>query len=51
MSIRQEVLFKIKSVALDKIDSPEKVSGYFGENTFGIPCSVTTCLKGGADPA
>jgi len=34
MSIRQEVLFKIKSVELDKINSPKKVSSYFGENTF-----------------
>jgi len=33
MSIRQEVLFKIKNVKLDKID-PKKVSTYFGENTF-----------------
>jgi len=36
MSIRQEVLFKIKGVELDKIDSPEKVSSYFGENTFSM---------------
>lgn len=36
MSLRQEVLLKIKSVALDKIDSPKKVSSYFGENTFGM---------------
>ena len=36
MSIRQEVLFKIKSVELDKIDSPKKVSSYFGENTFSL---------------
>ncbi|OGX18266.1 MAG: glutamine synthetase [Omnitrophica WOR_2 bacterium RBG_13_44_8b] len=36
MSIRQEVLFKIKNVELEKIDSPKKVSGYFGENTFSI---------------
>jgi glutamine synthetase len=35
MSIRQEVLFKIKSAELDKISSPKKVSSYFGENTFG----------------
>lgn len=35
MSIRQEVLFKIKSAGLDKISSPKKVSSYFGENTFG----------------
>lgn len=34
MSIRQKVLFKIKSTELEKIDSPKKVSSYFGENTF-----------------
>ncbi|MDI6758799.1 MAG: glutamine synthetase III [Candidatus Omnitrophota bacterium] len=36
MGIRQEVLFKIKAVELDKINSPEKVSSYFGENTFSM---------------
>ncbi len=36
MSIRQEVLFRIKSAKLEKIDSPKKVSSYFGENTFGM---------------
>jgi len=36
MSIRQKVLFKIKSIALDKNNSPEKVSSYFGENTFSL---------------
>jgi len=36
MSIRQKVLFKIKGVKLAKIDSPQKVSSYFGENTFSI---------------
>ena len=34
MSIRQKVLFKIKSTELEKIDLPKKVSSYFGENTF-----------------
>ena len=34
MSIRQDVLFNIKSVELTKNDSPKKVSSYFGENTF-----------------
>ncbi|MCX5706946.1 MAG: glutamine synthetase III [Candidatus Omnitrophica bacterium] len=34
MSIRQKVLFKIKSVELDKVSLPKKVSSYFGENTF-----------------
>ena len=36
MSIRQEALFKIKSVALDRIPIPKKVSGYFGDNTFSL---------------
>jgi len=36
MSIRQKLLFKIKSVELDKISAPKKVSSYFGENTFSI---------------
>ncbi|MFA5144435.1 MAG: glutamine synthetase III [Candidatus Omnitrophota bacterium] len=36
MSIRQKVLFKIKSVELDKVSAPKKVSSYFGENTFSI---------------
>lgn len=36
MGVRQEALFKIKSVELVKIDSPKKVSSYFGENTFSL---------------
>ena len=36
MSIRQKVLFKIKSLELDKLEMPEKVSSYFGENTFSL---------------
>jgi len=36
MSIRQKVLFKIKSIELDKITAPKKVSTYFGENTFKL---------------
>ncbi|MCX5712655.1 MAG: hypothetical protein NTY47_06285, partial [Candidatus Omnitrophica bacterium] len=36
MSIRQKVLFKIKSVELTKIEQPKKVSSYFGENTFSM---------------
>ncbi len=36
MSVRQEVLFKVKSVGLEKIDAPKKVSSYFGENTFSM---------------
>ncbi|HNX81149.1 MAG TPA: glutamine synthetase III [Candidatus Omnitrophota bacterium] len=34
MSIRQDVLFNIKSVEFVKNDLPKKVSSYFGENTF-----------------
>jgi glutamine synthetase len=36
MGIRQELLVKIKSVDLEKIKSPKKVSSYFGENTFNL---------------
>jgi len=36
MSIRQKVLFKIKSIELNKITAPKKVSSYFGENTFKL---------------
>jgi len=36
MGIRQELLFKIKGVELDKIELPKKVSSYFGSNTFGM---------------
>jgi glutamine synthetase len=36
MSIRQKVLFKIKSVEFDKVNAPKKVSTYFGENTFSM---------------
>jgi len=36
MSVRQEVLFKIKNVNLEKVNAPEKVSNYFGENTFSM---------------
>jgi len=36
MSIRQEVLLKIKSAELDKVGSPKNVSSYFGENTFSL---------------
>ncbi|TAM35503.1 glutamine synthetase type III, partial [bacterium] len=34
MGIRQELLVKIKSVDLEKVEQPKKVSSYFGENTF-----------------
>ncbi len=46
MSIRQKVLFKIKSVELDKIDSPKKVSSYFGENTFSLDTMRRYISKG-----
>lgn len=36
MSIRQEILGKIKSIDLEKIDNPKKVSSYFACNTFGL---------------
>lgn len=36
MSIREEVLFRIKSVDLEKKVEPESVSSYFGENTFSV---------------
>lgn len=36
MAIRQEALFKIKSIELEKQRSFKKVSSYFGENTFSI---------------
>ena len=36
MSIRQKILFKIKSTDLPKVDHPKKVSSYFGENTFSV---------------
>ena len=36
MSIREEVLFKIKSVDLEKKEQPESVSSYYGENTFSV---------------
>ena len=35
-SIRQEALFRIKSIDLEKIELPKEVSSYFGENTFNI---------------
>ncbi|MDD5730797.1 MAG: glutamine synthetase III [Candidatus Omnitrophica bacterium] len=36
MGIRQELLVKIKSVDFKKIETPKKVSSYFGENTFNL---------------
>jgi len=34
MAVRQEALFKIKGIDLEKVELPKKVSSYFGENTF-----------------
>ncbi|MFA5276705.1 MAG: glutamine synthetase III [Candidatus Omnitrophota bacterium] len=34
MALRQEILLKIKSVEFAKVNVPDKVSSYFGENTF-----------------
>ena len=45
MSIRQEVLFKIKSVDLEPALS-KKVSGYFGENTFNTATMKKHISKG-----
>jgi glutamine synthetase len=36
MSIRQKVLFKIKSIELGRTAAPKKVSTYFAENTFKL---------------
>jgi len=36
MSIRREVLFKIKSEKFDKTNPIKRVSSYFGENTFSM---------------
>ncbi|MBP7056184.1 MAG: glutamine synthetase III [Candidatus Omnitrophica bacterium] len=36
MSVRQEALFRIKSVDITKVDKPRNASTYFGENTFTI---------------
>ncbi|MFA6609393.1 MAG: glutamine synthetase III [Candidatus Omnitrophota bacterium] len=36
MGVRQKALFKIKSITLEKNQSPKKVSSYFGENTFSL---------------
>lgn len=36
MGIRQELLTKIKSTDFEKIQTPKKVSSYFGENTFSL---------------
>jgi len=36
MAVRQEALFRIKNVDLEKQRLPRKVSSYFGENTFSV---------------
>ena len=36
MAVRQEALFKLNGVHLDKVNLPKKVSTYFGENTFNL---------------
>ena len=36
MGIRQKLLLKIKGIELEKIQTPKKVSSYFGENTFSL---------------
>jgi glutamine synthetase len=46
MSIRQKVLFKIKSVKFEKTGLPKKVSSYFGENTFSISTMQKHISKG-----
>jgi len=46
MSIRQKVLFKIKSTVLEKIATPKKVSSYFGENIFSTETMQKNISKG-----
>jgi glutamine synthetase len=46
MSIRQEVLFKIKSIELDKTAAAKKASSYFGENTFKLSTMQKHISKG-----
>ncbi len=36
MGIRQKIITKIRGIELNKIDTPKKVSSYFGENTFSM---------------
>ena len=36
MAVRQDALFRIKSVEFEKADRAKKVSSYFGENTFNM---------------
>ncbi|MDD4894078.1 MAG: glutamine synthetase III [Candidatus Omnitrophica bacterium] len=46
MSIRHDVLFKIKGIDLEKVDLPKKVSSYFGENTFNAEAMQKHISKG-----
>jgi glutamine synthetase len=46
MAVRQDALFKIKSVKLDRIEKPKKVSSYFGENTFNLETMKKHLSKG-----
>ncbi|MFA6282069.1 MAG: glutamine synthetase III [Candidatus Omnitrophota bacterium] len=36
MAVRQEALFKLNGIQLEKVNLPKKVSTYFGENTFNL---------------
>ena len=36
MSVRQKTLSRIKGIEFKKIETPDKVSSYFGENTFNV---------------
>jgi len=49
MAVRQEALFAIKSVELEKLAKPKKVSSYFGENTFNVEAMQRHISKKTAD--
>ena len=36
MAVRQDALFRIKGIELEKIRLPKKISSYFGENIFNV---------------
>ncbi len=36
MAVRQDALFRIKGIELEKVKLPKKISSYFGENTFNV---------------
>ncbi len=46
MGVRQDVLFRVKGIELEKIASPKKVSSYFGENTFNVETMQKFISKG-----